>query len=277
MVWCDGKFLEEQEFRVSPFDRSLCHGLSFFETILAVHGRPRLLRPHLDRLRLGLERFGISNVVLSDGGLEDAMVTLLRKNGLMEGLARIRFSVGSGSGPINRIDNGEAWAWMTAVRVEESPKTIRMTYAPWRRNMESVTRGLKVGNYAEHLIAMDMARRKGFDEMLFFNTSDELCEAAMANVFLLRSGKLLTPSLDSGCLDGVTRRLVIGIAEERGILCSEKTVMRSDVQKADGMFLTSSVRGPTWVSEFDGKRYETHSLFTVIQGIWLKHMSEPNR
>jgi len=277
MVWCDGIFMEERDFCVSPFDRSLCHGLSLFETILAVQGHPRLLRSHLDRLRLGLERFGVSNVELSDSGLDGAMVALLEKNGLTEGMARIRFSVGFGAGPLNRIDSGEAWAWMTAVRVEESPKTIRITSAPWRRNRESVTRGLKVGNYAEHLIAMDMARREGFDDMLFYNTSDELCETAMANVFLVRSGKLMTPSLDSGCLDGVTRRLVIAIAKERRIPCREKPLGRTDVKKADGMFLTSSVRGPAWVSEFDGKTYETHPLFTAIQEIWLERMSEPAR
>ena len=274
MVWCDGNFLEERDFRVSPYDRSLCHGLSLFETILAVHGRPRLLRPHLDRLRLGLERFGISNVELSDGGLEEAMVALVEKNGLTQGMARIRFSVGFGAGAINRIDSGEAWAWMTAVRVEESPQTIRLTSAPWRKNRESVTRGLKVGNYAEHLMAMDMARREGFDEMLFFNTSDELCEAAMANVFLIRKGKLFTPSLDSGCLDGVTRRLVMTIAKERGISCRETPLGKNDVKKADGMFLTSSVRGPMWVGEFDRRIYEVHPLFTAIQEIWLECMSE---
>lgn len=274
MVWCDGTFSDEQDFRVSPFDRSLCHGLSLFETILAVQGRPRMLRAHLDRLRLGLERYGITSVELSDSGLEAAMVSLLEKNGLTAGMARIRLAVGFGAGPINLIDSGEAWAWMTAVRVEESPKTLRMTSAPWRQNRESVTRGLKVGNYAEHLIAMDMARREGFDEMLFYNTSDELCETALANVFLIRGGALLTPSLDSGCLDGVTRRLVIGIAAERGIPCREKPLGQADVRKAEGIFLTSSVRGPAWVSEFEGRSYEVHPLFTAIQEIWIETMSK---
>lgn len=273
MIWCDGIFLEERDFCVSPFDRSLCHGLSIFETILAVKGRPRMLRPHLDRLRLGLGRFGITSVELSDSGLESAMVSLLERNALTDGMARIRFAVGFGAGPLNFIDSGEAWAWMTAVRVKEAPKSIRMTSAPWRQNRESVTRGLKVGNYAEHLIAMDMARREGFDEMLFYNTANELCETALANVFLIRGGSLLTPALDSGCLDGVTRRLVIEIAAERGIPCRQKPLGKGDVKKADGVFLTSSVRGPAWVSEFEGRSYEVHPLFIAIQEIWMERMS----
>ena len=272
MVWCDGKFLEESKFRVSPSDRSLCHGLSLFETILAVDGHPRLLRPHLDRMRYGLDRLGITGVELADSGLERVTKSLLEKNELTGGMARIRFTVGFGAGPLDRIDSDGTWAWMTAARVERAPETLRMTSAPWPRNRDSVTRGMKVGNYAEHLIAMDMARREGFEEMLFFNTAGELCESAMANVFLIRNDGLLTPSLDSGCLNGVTRGAVMDIARELKIPCREKPLDHADVKKADGIFLTSSIRGPVWVSEFEGKSYAIHPLFKTLREIWLEMM-----
>jgi len=208
IVWCDGRFLEDGEFKVSPFDRGLCHGLSLFETLLAVKGQPRLVREHLGRLTSGLERLGVNSVGLAEEGIRQAMVSLVARNGLEKGMARIRFAVSLGEGPLDRTDSGQAWAWMTAAAVDQTERGLSMTLAPWRRDRENVLRGLKVGNYAEHLIAMDMARREGFDEMLFYNTSDELCEAAMANVFLIHKDKLLTPSLDSGCLAGVTRALV---------------------------------------------------------------------
>jgi len=277
VVWCDGRFLKKHELKVSPFDRGLCHGLSLFETILGVNGRPRLVTEHLDRLRLGLERLGVLSVELSDEGLRNAMIALLEKNNLAEGTARIRLAVSLGVGPVNRTDSGEAWAWMTASEVGEISQNIRMTLAPWRRDTESVLRGLKVGNYAEHLIAMDLARREGFDEMLFYNTSDELCEAAMANIFLIRGGTVLTPSLDSGCLAGVTRALVMRLAATHGIPCKEKPLGRADVKKADGFFLTSSVKGPVWVSEFQGKSYEEHALFSAIRGKWVEEMTSVDR
>ncbi len=273
MVWCDGQFLEEGDFKVSPFDRSLCHGLSFFETILAVDGKPRLLLEHLDRLRGGLHRLGIVSVELSDTGLESVMVSLLKKNGLMSGNVRVRFSVSLGAGPINRTDGGEAWAWMTAVRAAEAPAGIRITDAPWKLNRDSVLRGLKTGNYVEHVIAMDMARREGFDEMLFYNTSNELCEAAMANVFLIHKGTLLTPSLDSGCLAGVTRRVVMKLAGSMGIPCREMPLGAKDVKKADGLFLTSSIQGPVWVSALEGRSFEISPLFLSIRQAWLEEMS----
>jgi len=117
-----------------------------------------------------------------------------------------------------------------------------------------------------------MARSEGFDEMLFYNTADELCEAAMANVFLIRGGNLFTPSLDSGCLPGITRELIIGLARNHKIRCKVKPLRKSDVVKADGMFLTSSTKGPIWVSALEGKTYETHPLFTTIRKLWLEQM-----
>lgn len=274
VVWCDGDFLPINEFRVSPFDRGLCHGMSVFETLLAIDGEPRLLTAHLDRLRGGLNRLAVSNVEISEDGLRRAMRLLLEKNGLGRGMARIRLAVSFGAGPLNYIDSGAAWAWMTATPVDELPAGISVTTAPWRRDRENVLRGLKVGNYAEHLIAMDMARREGHGEMLFFNNDDELCEAAMANVFLIRSGSLLTPGLDSGCLAGVTRGLLIRLAAAHGIPCREKTLKRSDVSKAEGMFLTSSIRGPVRVSAYGARHFDEHPLFDTVRAIWLKEMAQ---
>jgi branched-chain amino acid aminotransferase len=247
--------------------------MSVFETLLAVDGEPRLLDAHLARLRAGLDRLAVSSVEVSGPGLRRAMVGLLEKNGLAHGMARIRLAVSLGAGPLNLIDSGAAWAWMTAVPVDETPDTVRITDAPWRRDRENVLRGLKVGNYAEHLIAMDMARREGFGEMLFFNNDDELCEAAMANVFLIRSGTLLTPGLDSGCLAGVTRGLVIRLAATHGIPCREKPLTTSDVAKAECMFLTSSIRGPVRVSNYRTKHFDEHPLFDAVRAIWLEEMA----
>ncbi len=247
--------------------------MSVFETLLAVDGEPRLLNAHLDRMRSGLERLAVSSVEVSGTGLRRAMVGLLEKNALSQGMARIRLAVSLGAGPLNLIDSGAAWAWMTATPVDEAPESLRITTAPWRRDRENVLRGLKVGNYAEHLIAMDMARREGFGEMLFFNNDDELCEAAMANVFLIRSGSLLTPGLDSGCLAGVTRDLVIRLAAAHGIPCREKPLTRADVSKAEGMFLTSSIRGPVRVSTYGARHFDEHPLFDAVRAIWLEEMA----
>ncbi len=273
IVWRDGKFIEESQFTVSPQDRGLCHGLSLFETLLAVNGKPRLLPEHLVRLRSGMERLGVNSVELDEVGLGKVMTSLLERNGLEKGMARVRLALSLGKGSLDRTDSGTAWAWMTAEPVDGACHSVRVTLAPWRRDKESVLRGIKTGNYAEHLIALDMARLEGFDEMLFYNTDDELCEAAMANVFLIRKGALLTPSLDSGCLAGVTRRLLIRLAAQHGIPCRERVLRKADVSRANAMFLTSSVKGPVRVSALQGKNYPEHPLFDVLRSLWVEEMA----
>jgi branched-subunit amino acid aminotransferase/4-amino-4-deoxychorismate lyase len=272
IVWRDGKFSEETDFRISPSDRGLCHGLSLFETILAVDGRPRLLVEHLRRLKSGLVRLNIHRVEIDAAGLYQVMIELLNRNQLDSGMARIRLALSVGEGPMNLTDSGQSWAWMTASKVDPTEVRLRVTLAPWRKDSESMLRGLKVGNYAEHLIALDMARHEGFDEMLFFNTSDELCEAAMANVFLIRGNELFTPSLDSGCLPGVTRELIIQLAGSERIPCHVKVLGKKDLNKADGLFLTSSIKGPVWISTFQGTAYPVHPLFSAIRALWLENM-----
>jgi len=220
-----------------------------------------------------LERLGVNSVELDEKGLAQAIATLLERNGLSEGMARVRLSLSLGKGALDRTDNGTAWAWMTAAPVDAGVGSVRITLAPWRRDKESVLRGIKTGNYAEHLIALDMARLEGFGEMLFYNTDDELCEAALANVFLISKGELFTPGLDSGCLAGVTRALLIRIAAEHGIPCRERVLRKSDVAKADAMFLTSSVKGPVRVSALQGKIFPEHPLFDAVRSLWVAAMA----
>ncbi len=151
---------------------------------------------------------------------------------------------------------------------------MRVTLAPWRIDTESMLRGIKVGNYAEHLVALDLARCEGFDEMLFFNTSDELCEAAMANVFLIKDNELFTPGLDSGCLAGVTREHVLQLATAQKIPCHVRVLTKKDLGKADGIFLTSCIKGPVWVSAIQSRAYPAHTLFNAIRSLWLKSMRD---
>lgn len=274
IVWREGELMDETEFRVSPLDRGLCHGLSLFETILAVDGKPRLLAQHLRRMKDGFARLNLHRVELDDDAMERAMIALLEHNGLEHGMARIRLTVSLGEGALNVNDTGRTWKWITASRVGPQEESVRLTTAPWRKNNESMLRGIKVGSYAEHLVALDLARCEGFDEMLFFNTADELCESAMANIFLIRDNELHTPGLDSGCLAGVTREHVLQLASAQNIPCHVRTLAKKDVAKADGMFLTSSVRGPVRVSSFQGRIYAAHPVFGVIRTLWLESMSK---
>lgn len=272
MVWSDGEFLEEENFKISPFDRGLCHGLSLFETLLAVDGMPCLLPEHLERMRQSLAGVGATSIRLDDAHLWEAMVSLLHQNGFEKGHARIRFAVSLGVGALNHLNSGNAWSWMTAAAVSMEERALRVMPAPWKHEKAGLLVGLKTGNYAAQIIAIDKARREGFDELLFYNHDGELCEAAMANVFLIHNDCLFTPSLESGCLPGIARAFVLRLASSHGIKCVEKILLENDVDSADGIFLTSSVKGPVWVSEYVGRVYQPHPLFLSLRKLWHDKM-----
>ncbi len=265
-IWCNGEWIAAEDFRVAPTDRILLHGLGLFETLLAINGRPLFANRHLERMKLGCQRLGWP---LETAGLDAVMAELLEKNGLHTGRARIRLTLGAGSGKLGDLTPGaDRLLWLSAAAIVETSETTAVCIAPFPRNEHSPLAGLKCASYAENLIALDHARRGGFDEALFFNTAGHLCEAATANVFLVKNGALLTPSLDSGCLPGVTRGVVIELAAKLGISCRETRLTRDDLLQADGIFLTSATRGPTAVSRLDGRKLPPCALVATIRRGW---------
>ena len=227
-------------------DRGAIHGLGLFETMLAIDGALLFADRHLARLRSGHEKLGWS---LEFPDFQEIAARLLPANGLGTGRARVRLTVTGGSGPIHDLTPGiDRLVWMSAFPALVPPESITACISPWPRNEHSPLAGLKCASYSENLIALDHARRTGFDETIFLNTAGQLCEAATANLFLVRKGTLLTPSLDSGCLPGITRELVIELAAETGIRFEVGALAADQLQAAEEVFLTSSTIGVLPVS-----------------------------
>lgn len=245
-LWCNGQWLDPVDFQSSPMDRGAIHGLSLFETMLAFDGVLVFADRHLARLRQGHEALGWT---VDLPGFQEIACELLSKNFLAKGRARIRLTVTAGSGPIHDLTPGDdRLVWMTAFPALVPPESLTACLSPWPRNEFSPLAGLKCASYSENLIALDQARRQGFDETIFLNTAGHLCEAATANLFLVKDGSLFTPSLASGCLPGITREVAIELAAEAGIPCEVGALALEDLHAADEIFLTSSTIGAVRLS-----------------------------
>ncbi len=251
-LWCNGQWLAPQDFPASPTDRGSILGLGLFETVLGIDGRPVFADRHLARLRKSCERLGWSPA-LPD--LRETAEELLVRNGLATGRARIRLAVTAGSGRIDDLaQGGDYMVSMTVAWIsQEMPASVSANLAPWKRNEHSPLAGLKCASYAENLIALDHARQLGFRQTLFLNTAGHLSEAATANLFLVKDGIILTPTLASGCLPGITREVVIELAGSLGISCKERDLALEELQSADEAFLTSSIQGVVRVCRFEGR------------------------
>jgi branched-subunit amino acid aminotransferase/4-amino-4-deoxychorismate lyase len=227
-------------------DRGSILGLGLFETILALEGMPVFADRHLARLYHGCGKLGW---IVEIPQFRQIAIELLEKNQLTQGRARIRLAVTSGSGPLQDLSpGGDRLIWMTALPAFAPPESLSACISPWPRNEHSPLAGLKCASYAENLIALDHARRQGFDEAIFLNTAGDLCEAATANLFLVKDGVLYTPAMDSGCLPGICRERVIELAAEIGMICETGSLTLAQLHAADEIFLTSSTRGPVPLS-----------------------------
>jgi branched-subunit amino acid aminotransferase/4-amino-4-deoxychorismate lyase len=270
-IWSQGRMMGISEFSVSPFDRGFGLGLGLFETILAVDGVPLWLDRHLERLARAGERLGWQFPQVDMQGIARRV---LAENALLSGRARLRLAVTAGAGTMDDLKLGDDWqGWVTAVAAAAVPESVQVVVAPWKRNEHSPLVGLKCASYAENLVALDHARRLGFQETLFFNTAGELCEAAMANIFLVKEGALFTPTLSSGCLPGVARGLILEMAGQSGIPIFEGVLRQRDLDAADEIFLSSALRGPVGVSCLGGKLLPKGPITSLLRGLWQKKIT----
>lgn len=266
ILWANGQWLDARSFAVSPTDRGFSLGLGLFETILAVAGAPVFAARHLARLRAGCARLGW-HPVLPDG--TQIMRELLHWNHLSAGRAKIRLAVTGGSGSLHELALGpDHQVWLSAAAVADAPPTTTANLSPWVRNERSPLAGLKGASYADNLVALDHAARLGFGQTVLLNTRGQLCEAATANLFVVKHGQLLTPSLESGCLPGITRGVVIELAAQLGLPCTQGQFTLPDLLAADEWFLTSAVRGPTGVTRLDQRDFPPGPLTHVLREAW---------
>lgn len=270
-IWCNGCWLPADNFPGTARDRGGCLGLGLFETFLAIDGRPIFAARHLARLREGCERLGWA---FDFPDFSVVVTELIARNHLSAGRVRLRLVVTGGSGPLDDLAAGaDRLVWLSAFPAAEVPESLTLCLSPWPRNERSPLAGLKAGCYAENLIALDHARRRGFQETIVLNTAGDLCETAMANLFLVKNGVILTPSLESGCLPGIGREVVCEIAVAHGILCEQRRLTLTDLDAADEIFLTSSIRGPIPVSRFEDRELACGPLVVTLQRHWQAEMS----
>jgi branched-chain amino acid aminotransferase len=247
LIWINGHRGDPAGPHVSAFDRGYMRADGLFETLRSYDGTAGCLERHMARLRRGATVLGIP--IPEDIG---SMVSEAAQAAAAEGWldAAVRLSVSRGIGDLTMVprSNAEPTIVITAtpLSVEASAPLyengIALHVAAGTRNEKSVTSGVKTLGYAEAVIAFNAAVAAGFDEALFLDTEGHVSEATTANIFAVQAGGLLTPPLTCGILAGITRELVLEIAAREQIAASEHVMRMSDLDAADEVFITSSIR-----------------------------------
>jgi branched-chain amino acid aminotransferase len=244
-VWMNGDLLPDDDARVSVFDHGLVVGDGVFETIKVADGVPFAMTRHLARLSRSALGLGLLEPDLEQ--IKTGVLEVIAASGNPP-LARLRVTVTAGKAPLGS-ERGDSPA-TAIVAMAEQPKpaaSVDVVTVPWPRNERGALSGLKTTSYGENVRALAYAAERGGSEAIFGNTVGQLCEGTGTNVFVVIGGRLVTPPLDSGCLAGVTRALVI---EWTG--AEEEELALDDLAGADEAFLSGTTRDVQPIRKVDG-------------------------
>jgi branched-chain amino acid aminotransferase len=241
-VWVDGEVRDEPA--VSPLDHGFLVGDGVFETIKTVDGQPFALTRHLARLERSSAGLGLA--LPPEAVIRGAVADVLAMSAAPTG--RLRITLTSGTGPLGSA-RGETPPTLVVTHAATAPwpPSCRLATVPWPRNERGATAGLKTTSYADNVVALRAARDHGADEAVFSDTRGRICEGTGSNIFWVLNGHLTTPSLATGCLAGITRELVLEVADV--MVADAPTVMLAEAGEA---FITSSTRDVQPVSHVDG-------------------------
>ena len=252
VVWIDGSLQESAQARISPLDHGWTVGNGIFETLLSYDGGLFSFTRHDQRLRQSAEVMGLA--VPEAGVLREACEAVLSANAWRNGRARVRITVTGGVAPPGSVRGDASPTVVVAgMPVVAAAPWADVVVVPFTRNASGALVGVKATSYGENVVALAQAQREGASEALFANTEGFLCEGAGSNVFLVEAGVLHTPPLASGCLAGVTRALVLKLAEKSGLVVSEEPIPLARLFAAEEAFLTSTTREVQAIRKIDGQ------------------------
>jgi branched-chain amino acid aminotransferase len=131
---------------------------------------------------------------------------------------------------------------------------VKLAYQRDGRHAAGQFAGAKILSWAMNLTWLESAQARGFDEVILLNERGEVAECTSANIFIAEGNQVWTPPLGSGCLPGITREVLLGEVRVQGIRIGEKTLVPSDLELADEVFITSTTRDLLPVVQIEEKR-----------------------
>ena len=256
-VWIEGRVVDGSEARIPVTDHGLLYGDGVFEGIRLAGGRVFRLDTHLARLSHSARAIGLE----LPGGIDSIRKIVLetaRAFGRADGYVRLLVTRGDGAMGVDPTRCLQPRVVCIVTEIELYPEAklatgIDMVTVSVRRpGADVLDPRVKSLNYLNSVLAKREARMRGADEALILNGAGMVAEAAVANVFVYRRGRLLTPPATDGALEGVTRDTVIDLAGGLGLPAEERTLSRMDLIAADEVFLCGTGARIVAVRTLDG-------------------------
>jgi len=240
-IFHNDRLMPLEQVRLSPGQAGLLNGFGLFTTLRVFSGEAFAFERHWRRLEKDAARLQLPMPY----GPEDVrrhLAEVIRANEVREGTARIylihnRVGFWRSDEPFPEVDLILYTAGLPPYR-----EPVRLALRPNGRFAASPLCSVKTTAWLNNVWHVGEALKAGFDEVVLLNERGEVAECTAANVFAVSGGRVLTPPLSSGCLEGITRGVLLEIAPRLGIPMEERTLTPADLRRADEMFISSTNR-----------------------------------
>ena len=271
----NGQVLPIEQVRLSPGQAGLLSGWGLFTTLRIFHGEPFAFERHWRRLEKDAGRTRVP-FPFDPAQVRAHLLELIARNEVREGTARIyaiynKVGFWQSSEAFPQVDLLLYTAGLPSYR-----EPVRLCVAQHARHAASPLAGVKVTSWLHNVWHLQGAQQRGFDEALLLNERGEVAECTAANIFCLRDARVLTPPLSSGCLEGVTRSVLLEIAPAAGFPITEQPLRLEDLYTASEVFITSTNRSLLSVGEIEGHTFSLAPgpVTQQLEAIFARYMDE---
>ncbi len=261
MYSLNGQLIQQDAFALSPANRAFRYGDGIFETIRVAGGRILWAPLHFARVSRAAETLHLNlNKNWSLPYFEQAVIALAKTNHGEGCHARVRFSLfREDGGRYAPITNNAAYLIASESLdqgfFELNYKGLLIDIYPEMRKPVNMLSSLKSINAQLYVLASIYKRDKDLGDILILNEKGFVAEASSSNIFLLKSGHLITPAPDQGAVEGIMQQVIWKLAKDNDIPVKACPVSPDDLLAADEIFLTNAIQGIRWVKGFQQKHF----------------------
>jgi branched-chain amino acid aminotransferase len=249
-IWMDGKLVPWDDARIHILTHTLHYGSGVFEGVraYATSQGPAVFRlsDHIHRLFRSAKVYLI-DVPYTPEQLIEGVKETIRANGLDACYIRPIVYLGYGEMGLNPLPcpvnvSIAVWPWGTYLGDEGIKRGVRMKISTWQRHDPNAVpvAAMGVGMYVNSSMAKVEALKAGYDEAILLSPQGYVSECTGENLFIVKNGRLLTPPVSAGALEGITQDSVVTIARDLGVEVQETNLLRTDLYLAEEAFLTGT-------------------------------------
>lgn len=237
IIYLNGRFVSAEEAKISVLASGFLQGLGVFETMRADKNKIIGLDYHLSRIKSGASFIGL-RVPYSAEGLKRIIYRALCLSSYTDNYIKLTIWKDiKGTGILVIVKKYHSYS------AQKYRQGFSAGISSLRQSEANLFSRLKTTNRLLYELGFQQAKQKGFDEALILNDRGYITEASRSNIFFVKGNELWTPSLECGCLAGVTRRIIFEQAKKYKIPVNEGRFTLSDLYEADEAFLTNSGMG----------------------------------